>query len=82
MHDWARSPAVQVVMVVLFAAGSSSMAVVVFVEVDTRACGELRTGACSHWNMASAALTLGAWFFSAVVSVLMFWLRVSLHHQD
>ncbi|CAL4970632.1 unnamed protein product [Urochloa decumbens] len=57
---------------VLFAAVSSSTAVLVFFRVDTRACGSVSPGpgTCSHWYVAAAALTLWAWFFNLVVAVL------------
>jgi len=71
----------QVMTILLFAAGSSSMAVVVFLEVDMRACGRLHPGACSRWHTAAAALTLWAWFFSLVVAVLISWLRASTDRQ-
>lgn len=72
----------QVAALVLFAAAWSSGGVVVFLEIDIRACEWVPAGACSHWHRASAALAMAAWFFSAIVSLLMFWIRVSVAHQD
>ncbi|KAK3156342.1 hypothetical protein QOZ80_2AG0105970 [Eleusine coracana subsp. coracana] len=71
-----------VAMLELFAAAWSSGAVVVFLEIDIRACEWVPAGACSHWHRASAALAMVAWFFSGIVSILMFWIRACVAHQD
>ncbi|KAL6888893.1 hypothetical protein ACP4OV_009919 [Aristida adscensionis] len=71
-----------VLMCVMLGAGSSSMAVVVFLQFDTRACSGgsssgLHPRACSPRRGAAAGLTLWAWFFSLAVAVLMLWMQAS-----
>jgi hypothetical protein len=73
----------------LFAAASSTTAVLVFFRIDSRACGwEMSPGRsgplCSHWYVAAAALTWCAWFFNLVITALIaLLLVVFIHHgQD
>lgn len=62
-------------MVVLLAAVSSTTGVLVFFQVDTRAClppTSVHSVACSYWHGVSATLTLCAWLLSAVLFCLVF----------
>lgn len=67
----------QGMMLLLLASGWSTMAVVVFFQIDTSACHWAHPKPCSHWHTASTMLTLWAWLVSGVIALLMFSLRAS-----
>lgn len=59
-----------VMMLLLFAAGSSSLAVEDFVEKNMRRCALLQPGTCERYK-AAGVLTLLAWAFTVPVACVM-----------
>ncbi|XP_037455118.1 uncharacterized protein LOC119325476 isoform X2 [Triticum dicoccoides] len=59
-----------VIMLLLFAAGSSSLAVEDFVENNMRRCALLQPGTCERYK-AAGVLTLLAWAFTVPVACVM-----------